>query len=337
MTGKSEIENQAQRRHLICPVCGQRVGMMDDYCPHCQTVFNDFHSQVVSEKPSKSKGRQKKEKLIAMDDLRSRYQIKNQLYTGVKSVPINKIIGSFDRYRDFNQAFLPTEGFTTKFLQPLVNKMEEGFEVAPISVYELEGHYFVVDGHHRIAAHYYLNREFIDADVTRLELDLTLNSSANADYDSVQLRKFIVELERRSFSQKTYLYNEILVYPIEVSNMSAYKQLYDEILEQHEQSERDLKSANFIATALEWYRNQFLPVIKILKRYPVLAKNKKRSLSDFYVWLRIHRVFLKNISQTEVSLNESIRDFIEIAGKKKFNDDLPVEYDEYLRYIFRNV
>jgi len=46
--------------------------------------------------------------------------------------------------------------------------MERGELNEAISVYELDGKYFVLDGHHRVGAAKKLGQEYLDADIIQL-------------------------------------------------------------------------------------------------------------------------------------------------------------------------
>ncbi len=51
-------------------------------------------------------------RLLAWDEVRDRLHIGGQIYRGIRPVPVGKIIGSVNRYRDFDRAFLPRQTHT---------------------------------------------------------------------------------------------------------------------------------------------------------------------------------------------------------------------------------
>src|ERR1043165_5459464 len=50
--------------------------------------------------------------LLSFQEVRERLPIKSQAYRGVRAIPVARIIGSVDRYEDFNRHFLPTQTHT---------------------------------------------------------------------------------------------------------------------------------------------------------------------------------------------------------------------------------
>jgi hypothetical protein len=91
-----------------------------------------------------------------------------QSYEGVRPIPVSEIIGTSDRSRDFDRNFLPR----TEELRDRWKGVEKAFpegDFPPIVVYELEGKYYVVDGHHRVGVAKQNGVETIDADITRLK------------------------------------------------------------------------------------------------------------------------------------------------------------------------
>src|SRR5688500_17429034 len=51
-------------------------------------------------------------RLLAYDEVRERLHVGGPVYKGVQAVAIDQIIGSVDRFGDFDRAFLPSQSFT---------------------------------------------------------------------------------------------------------------------------------------------------------------------------------------------------------------------------------
>lgn len=347
-------ESLSGQKKIPCPTCGALISMDDDVCPNCGLQFGggpetprpasvghflDSALEIISplKKTRKSKSGKKKkgeEKLLSFDEVQENLKIKSQHYLGVKPIRLTDIIGSLGRYNDFNRHFLPVEGFTTKKLAPMIELLKSGAEVPPIQVYEVDGKYLVIDGHHRVAASLFLgDREMIDAEITRLEVEAPIDRPVEYRAESEALVSLIIDLEHKSFQKKTYLYNNILVFPIVATNISAYGKLYEDILAQHAFTQKKSPETSLVVTALEWYRHRFLPVVKLIRDYKLLEKFGDRTLTDLYVWLLMHRAFLSQATGQEMGFNSAIRDFLNLTGKKAYFDNLPLRFESYLRYI----
>ena len=87
-------------------------------------------------------------------------------YRGVRSVPIARIVGSVDRFDDFDRAFLPRRRHSSGRWQHVARAHADGRELPPVQLYEIGGDYFVQDGHHRISVARLNGQQFIEAEIT---------------------------------------------------------------------------------------------------------------------------------------------------------------------------
>ncbi|MEO8613455.1 MAG: ParB N-terminal domain-containing protein [Chloroflexota bacterium] len=88
---------------------------------------------------------------------------------GLVTVAIEQIVGSVDRNRDFDRAFLPRTGVTMERWLRIVKARYKGEYLPPVELRKVGEAYFVVDGHHRISVAREMGQEYIDAYVTELE------------------------------------------------------------------------------------------------------------------------------------------------------------------------
>jgi len=84
-------------------------------------------------------------------------------------IPIGDIVGATDGADGkFDRDFLPTDERSRSRFQAIVIALRRGEALPPIEVYQLHGHYYVSDGHHRVAAARALGEKFIAAYVTEI-------------------------------------------------------------------------------------------------------------------------------------------------------------------------
>jgi ParB-like nuclease domain len=84
-------------------------------------------------------------------------------------IPIGDIVGATDGADvKFDRDFLPTDERSRSRFQAIAIALREGKELPPIEVYRLHGHYYVSDGHHRVAAARALGEKSIAAYVTEI-------------------------------------------------------------------------------------------------------------------------------------------------------------------------
>ena len=87
---------------------------------------------------------------------------------GLQVVPIEAIIGTVDRGRDFDRSFRPTSGRVRSRWEQIAAAMRRGESLPPVDLYKLGEIYFVRDGHHRVSVACALGRTDIDAYVTEV-------------------------------------------------------------------------------------------------------------------------------------------------------------------------
>ena len=72
---------------------------------------NDFRRARRRASLRRMKARVRKDpasnRLLSFDEVKGSLGAFNQVYLGVRVVPVEKIVGSVNRYRDFDRAFLP--------------------------------------------------------------------------------------------------------------------------------------------------------------------------------------------------------------------------------------
>ena len=87
---------------------------------------------------------------------------------GLQTIPLESIVGTVDRSREFDREFRPTSGRPRDRWQRIAAAMRRGQAMPPIEVYRVGDLHFVKDGHHRVSVAKALGRHSIDAYVTEV-------------------------------------------------------------------------------------------------------------------------------------------------------------------------
>ena len=87
---------------------------------------------------------------------------------GLKVVPLEQIVGSVDRGRDFDRRFRPTSGRSRGRWEQIAAAARRGDAFPPVDLVKVGQLYFVRDGHHRVSVSRALGRTDIDAYVTEV-------------------------------------------------------------------------------------------------------------------------------------------------------------------------
>lgn len=107
--------------------------------------------------------------LLDLDAVRAVCALRASYYVGMRSVAIDRILGSEGRCQDFDRGFLPLRTHTKdRWLRIAVASLMRE-PLSPVTLVLVGGRYFVLDGHHRISVARALGQAEVDAEVTVCE------------------------------------------------------------------------------------------------------------------------------------------------------------------------
>ena len=96
--------------------------------------------------------------------------VENSSYAGVRSVDIANIHGTLGKSDEFDADFCPTqERSRTRWMGIALEKLR-GHNLPPVELIEVNGKYYVRDGHHRISVSRAMGQDFIDAEIIHMQL-----------------------------------------------------------------------------------------------------------------------------------------------------------------------
>ena len=91
-----------------------------------------------------------------------------QVPRGIRAVPVEEIVGSVGRTRDFDGAFLPTRESAATRWKRVDRSFYGAWDLPPVRLFKVGDEYFVEDGNHRVSVARYQGVEMIDAEVAEL-------------------------------------------------------------------------------------------------------------------------------------------------------------------------
>ena len=91
--------------------------------------------------------------------------------TGEAMVPIGQIVGTVEPTKCFDRRFRPTSEHARARFQRIAAEVRSGRGMDPVELYQCDGAYYVLDGHHRIAVARALGQRSVWALVTEVRLN----------------------------------------------------------------------------------------------------------------------------------------------------------------------
>jgi hypothetical protein len=255
-----------------------------------------------------------RDKLLSFNDVKDILKPRNQVYRGMRVVPINLIVGSEGRYRDFNKHFLPRAEHLRARWEKVDEAHIQSVILPPIQLYEIGGAYFVRDGNHRVSVARMQGTEQIDAEVISLSSEVSITPSMTAD----QLRTALVDFEKKIFYEKTSFKELTGDDSLDFSVPGRYDVIYNHILvHKYYLNQQRSDEIPFSDALVSWYKNVYSPIIKIIRDEWITLNFPGNTPGDLYVWIVKHWDFLKKKNGVHFSLGDAAKDFSGKYGNRK--------------------
>lgn len=245
--------------------------------------------------------------LLSFEEARKALRATQQLPPTTETIPVDKIVGSVGRYKDFTRAFLPRAGASADRWRRLDRALERLETIPPIEVYQLGDVYFVRDGNHRVSVAKANGVQYIEARVTRVTSRVPLTTDAPDQLEIIR--------EYARFLDETDLDNLRPQQRIWFSAQGHYKTLLEHIAVHRYFMGLERKAPVSYAEAVaDWYDNVYDPIVQAIRRYRVLEQFPGRTEADLYLWLVDHQYYLSERYGPGVSADLAAEHFVEEFG-----------------------
>jgi ParB-like nuclease domain len=245
---------------------------------YVRSTFRKARRREAYRRLSQIAGRGGSRPLLSLDEVSRRLRAFEQSYVGVRPIRVADVVGTVSRVDDFDRDFLPKRSKIQERWQNVERMYPEG-DFPPIVVYELDGRYFVVDGHHRVAIARQRGIEFIDAEITRLRSRYPL--PADADIGAV-----IMAEQQRRFMEESGIERARPEARIEFSRPQGYIELLEHLKIHgfHLMMER-ASLCTMEEIAGDWYDRVYLPTVEVIRREGLHDLWPKATDADLFLWV----------------------------------------------------
>jgi uncharacterized ParB-like nuclease family protein len=251
---------------------------MSDLEPEAPSTFRRARRREAYRRLSQVAGGRDPRPLLSLDEVTKRLGAFEQSYVGIRPIPVADVVGTVSRVDDFDRDFLPKRSKIQERWRQVEQSYPES-DFPPISVYEIDGRYFVVDGHHRVAIARQRGTEFIDAEVTRLRSRTPLP-------DDADIGTIIMAEQQRRFMEESGLGRARPHARVEFSRPQGYIELLEHIKIHgyHMMMDRnELLTVEEIAG--DWYDHVYLPTVEAIHREGLNALWPKATDADLFLWV----------------------------------------------------
>ena len=226
--------------------------------------------------------------LRSFDEELAGHRLATQRLIGLRTVRIDRIVGSVGRAGNLRDDFRPHRWQENNRYMTMLRLMDEGATLPPISLYELLNDYYVLDGHHRVGVAREIGMTFMDADVIQFL----------PEEDSPAR---LLSLERSRFELTTGLRD------IDLREPGEYPRLRDEI-DEHQwllgeagDGEVALKMA-----ARSWYEKVYARVVVAIMTHGLTKAFPDRTLAEIYLQVEEEKWLASEEAGHDVGLQEAV-------------------------------
>jgi hypothetical protein len=221
--------------------------------------------------------------LIPYHEVRQRVSPDAESYRGLQTVPLAQIVGSMDRFQDFNREFFPRQRFTAGRWQNVDRAYYQDINLPPIQLYKVGDVYFVKDGNHRVSVARERGQEYIDAEV--------IEGHIRAPIDASMLpNELLLQAEYAEFLRRTDLDRLHPDHDIRPSALGRYDEIWEHIT-----GHRDWLSAirhepvSDREAVADWYEYIYCPIVEVARKQGLTERFPEHTEADVYLWVMRHR------------------------------------------------
>ena len=236
----------------------------------------------------------KQENLKSFTEIQKEENAYNSVNLGIKEIPLDKIVGSVEKYSYFDKNFVPKNDIVKqRWINIYVGYMMDSM-LPPVILYKIKDDYYVYDGNHRVSVAKFLNFASIEAEVEEF-------------LPTKDTKDKVIYQEHMFFEKETGIEEIILSEPIKYKYLREEIESYTDLLSKRRNGNFSLREG-----AEKWYKEIFLP-IKVLLKENNIAKSQRKNISDIFMFLLDHKYYLsKNEGKNKGYLYSTI-DFINLV------------------------
>ncbi len=242
--------------------------------------------------------------LLPFDEVMKYISLRGKHYLGTRQIETSKIVGSVNRYQDFDRVFLPRQTHTRTRWESVNTAYFQDVILPPIEVYKVGEVYFVRDGHHRVSVARERGQVYMDAYVIEIDIKGVLDQDAS-------IEDLVMAHEYNDFLAHSKLDKAVPGVDFRFSIPGQYDRLLQHInVHCWFMGEKLNRPVSDEEAALDWYTEVYLPLVKIIRKRKIMREFPHRTETDLYLWIIEHRWYLWEESHQKISFESAALDFV---------------------------
>ncbi len=247
--------------------------------------------------------------LLSYDEVKEKLRIGGPIYRGVRTVEVAKIVGSLNRYHQFDRAFLPLESTSASRWQSVDVAFYQEINLPPVVLYQVGEVYFVVDGHHRVSVAREQGQMFIEAEVRECSTKVRITPDLKPE-DLEILGEKVQFLERTALDRLRPEAAIALTIPDGFSRMLEHIAVHRYFMGLDLQ--RDIGEEEAV---MHWYDHVYQPITRVIRRSGILKSFPGKTEGDLYLWVLDRQRYLHAEGKRLMTPAAAARDFVRRVKK----------------------
>jgi len=252
------------------------------------------------------------ETLLPYDEISRKIKASGSSSKGIQEIPVDSIVGSVNRYQDFNKDFLPLSDVSEQRWARIKSVMTSPGSVGlpPIRVYKIGDAYFVLDGNHRVSIAREMGIETIEAYVTEIKSRVPL--SPEDDPEDV-----ILKVEYSQFLEETNFDKIVSDDELALTFPGQYETLNEHIrVHRYYMGIEQSREISWEEAVRHWYEHVYQPVVEIIREQEILEEFPNRTETDIYIWVLDHQTYMEEELGWSIRPEKAASDLVKKQGRR---------------------
>ena len=235
--------------------------------------------------------------ILPFDEVIEALGRKSERRIGLRTIPLDSIVGTVDRTREFDRNFRPTTRRVRRRWQRIAEAIRRGEGMPPIDVYRIGDLHFVKDGHHRVSVARALGHKDINAFITEVLTQVGANQE-------IRLRDLPLKSHERLFYERVPL-PDAAHRRIQLSDEWRYAALAEAVEAwgfRAMQVRGELMSRAEVA--MSWFSEEYEPVIELLREADLIGRGTE---TEAYMRIAQLRYLVLRTHEWDDAVVEAIR------------------------------
>lgn len=293
-------------------------------------AIEDFHSARAKARLQRlwASVTGKSDELLQYDDITRKMHIEGLSSKGIKEIPLDAIVGSVNRYQDFDKDFLPLRNEDVERWARVKAMMTSPGSpgLPPIRVYQIGEAYFVLDGNHRVSIAKQMGIEKLEAHVVEIKTKVPLSPDDSPE-------DIILKAEYTDFLQATRFDEIVPGVALKLTFPGQYNTLEEHIrVHRHYMGLEQEREIPWDEAVRHWFDNVYQPIVEIIQQQNILKEFPDKTETDLYIWVLDHQTYMQEELGWSIRPEKAAADLVVVRGRR-FIQIVQRKFEDFLRFL----